>query len=109
MLDSISDALDPAHHHIVHNAVPAGIKRYDMLIEIIFCNIQSFFQVSKVLHLPPTHNRRTKKKNEVDCIHKLFDCLSSFNNFFDTAFVAFFYRIILVCRRFLAFAKKIPI
>ncbi|KAG6599132.1 Autophagy-related protein 18b [Cucurbita argyrosperma subsp. argyrosperma] len=34
MLDSISDALDPAHHHIVHNAVPAGIKSYAVIRKV---------------------------------------------------------------------------
>ncbi|XP_048228376.1 autophagy-related protein 18b isoform X2 [Ricinus communis] len=24
--DSVNDALDPAHHHVLHNAVPAGVK-----------------------------------------------------------------------------------
>lgn len=28
--DSVSDALDPAHHHILHNAFPVGIKSYAM-------------------------------------------------------------------------------
>ncbi|KAG8651869.1 autophagy-related protein 18b [Manihot esculenta] len=26
--DSVNDALDPAHHHVLHNAVPAGVKSY---------------------------------------------------------------------------------
>ncbi|KAJ4833113.1 Autophagy- protein 18b [Turnera subulata] len=26
--DSVSDALDPAHHHVLHNAVSAGVKSY---------------------------------------------------------------------------------
>ncbi|CAK9325735.1 unnamed protein product [Citrullus colocynthis] len=34
MPDSISDALDPAHHHIVHNAVPAGIKSYAVIRKV---------------------------------------------------------------------------
>uniref|UniRef100_A0A9I9EBP3 Autophagy-related protein 18b n=1 Tax=Cucumis melo TaxID=3656 RepID=A0A9I9EBP3_CUCME len=34
MPDSISDALDPAHHHIVHNAAPAGIKSYAVIRKV---------------------------------------------------------------------------
>ncbi|XP_022153340.1 autophagy-related protein 18b isoform X3 [Momordica charantia] len=34
MPDSISDALDPANHHIVHNAVPAGIKSYAVIRKV---------------------------------------------------------------------------
>ncbi|CAN0838232.1 Autophagy-related protein 18b [Linum grandiflorum] len=26
--DSVNDALDPAHHHVLHTAVPAGVKSY---------------------------------------------------------------------------------
>lgn len=26
--DSINDAFDPANHHVVHNIVPSGVKRY---------------------------------------------------------------------------------
>uniref|UniRef100_A0A2P2JG13 Autophagy-related protein 18b isoform X2 n=2 Tax=Rhizophora mucronata TaxID=61149 RepID=A0A2P2JG13_RHIMU len=26
--DSVNDVLDPAHHHVLHNAVPAGVKSY---------------------------------------------------------------------------------
>ncbi|XP_065849459.1 autophagy-related protein 18b isoform X1 [Euphorbia lathyris] len=26
--DSVNDALDPAHHHVLHNAAPAGMKSY---------------------------------------------------------------------------------
>lgn len=25
--ESVSDALDPAHHDVLHNAAPAGVKR----------------------------------------------------------------------------------
>lgn len=27
MPDFVADALDPALHHVIHNAVPAGMKR----------------------------------------------------------------------------------
>lgn len=27
MPESVSDVLDPAHHHVLHNAVPVGIRR----------------------------------------------------------------------------------
>lgn len=32
--DSVSDALDPAHHHVLHNAVPAGIKSYAVIRKV---------------------------------------------------------------------------
>ncbi|CAL0330403.1 unnamed protein product [Lupinus luteus] len=32
--DAVSDVLDPAHHHILHNAVPAGIKSYAVISKV---------------------------------------------------------------------------
>uniref|UniRef100_A0A5B7BFV6 Putative autophagy-related protein 18b isoform X2 n=1 Tax=Davidia involucrata TaxID=16924 RepID=A0A5B7BFV6_DAVIN len=29
--DSVNDAFDPAHHHVLHNAVPAGVKSYAVI------------------------------------------------------------------------------
>lgn len=31
MPGSVSDVLDAAHHHIFHNAFPAGVRRYGNL------------------------------------------------------------------------------
>ncbi|XP_077222273.1 autophagy 18 B-like protein isoform X2 [Tasmannia lanceolata] len=32
--DSINDAFEPAHHHVLHNAVPAGVKSYAIIRSI---------------------------------------------------------------------------
>ncbi|KAK9275205.1 hypothetical protein L1049_022467 [Liquidambar formosana] len=32
--DSVTDALDPAHHHVLHNAVPAGMKSYAVIRKV---------------------------------------------------------------------------
>jgi autophagy-related protein 18 len=29
--DAVNDVLDPAYHHVLHNAVPAGVKRLIIL------------------------------------------------------------------------------
>lgn len=29
--DAVNDVLDPAYHHVLHNAVPAGVKRLSIL------------------------------------------------------------------------------
>ncbi|KAK7265342.1 hypothetical protein RJT34_32961 [Clitoria ternatea] len=32
--DAVSDVLDPAYHHILHNAVPAGVKSYAVIRKV---------------------------------------------------------------------------
>ncbi|KAA8522822.1 hypothetical protein F0562_009245 [Nyssa sinensis] len=32
--DSVNDAFDPAHHHVLHNAVPAGVKSYVVIRKV---------------------------------------------------------------------------
>ncbi|CAN1328767.1 Autophagy-related protein 18b [Linum perenne] len=32
--DSVNDALDPAHHHVLHRAVPAGVKSYAVVRKV---------------------------------------------------------------------------
>ncbi|KAM7472882.1 hypothetical protein LguiA_011065 [Lonicera macranthoides] len=32
--DSVSDALDPTHHHVLHNAVPPGVKSYAVVRKV---------------------------------------------------------------------------
>lgn len=29
--DTVTDAFEPSHHHVLHNAVPAGVKSYAMV------------------------------------------------------------------------------
>ncbi|CAN1328768.1 Autophagy-related protein 18b [Linum perenne] len=38
--DSVNDALDPAHHHVLHRAVPAGVKRATFAV----INYNGYFQ-----------------------------------------------------------------
>ncbi|CAN0838231.1 Autophagy-related protein 18b [Linum grandiflorum] len=38
--DSVNDALDPAHHHVLHTAVPAGVKRATFAV----INYNGYFQ-----------------------------------------------------------------
>ncbi|KAG9154624.1 hypothetical protein Leryth_022713 [Lithospermum erythrorhizon] len=33
--DSLSDVLDPTHHHILHHAVPAGVKSFPYISHLI--------------------------------------------------------------------------
>ncbi|KAJ7955695.1 Autophagy-related protein like [Quillaja saponaria] len=32
--DAVTDVLDPAHHHILHNAIPAGVKSYAVIRKV---------------------------------------------------------------------------
>ncbi|KAG5063919.1 hypothetical protein JHK85_005102 [Glycine max] len=32
--DAVHDVLDPAHHHVLHNAVPAGVKSYAVIRKV---------------------------------------------------------------------------
>ncbi|KAH7546087.1 hypothetical protein FEM48_Zijuj01G0163500 [Ziziphus jujuba var. spinosa] len=34
MLESVTDALDPAHHNVLHNAAPAGVKSYAVIRKV---------------------------------------------------------------------------
>ena len=98
MPDSISDALDPAHHHIVHNAAPAGIKRYDMLIEKVRCF--SIIQVSKF------YSPREKEKWIWSLIYKFFVLFKLVQKLFwheRCSFLLENHPIILICGRFLIF------
>ncbi|KAI8565764.1 hypothetical protein RHMOL_Rhmol03G0286800 [Rhododendron molle] len=34
MPESVNDALDPAHHHVLHNGFPAGVKSYAVIRKV---------------------------------------------------------------------------
>jgi len=35
--DAVNDVLDPAYHHVLHNAVPAGVKRLSIFMLLDSC------------------------------------------------------------------------